>query len=614
MTIQGERSSSARGRWVAGAAGLTGVVALVMLGVWLRSSSANPYVDAVEDIGLQKVVVARSAPADPWMKSIGDLDGDGRLDLIVGGATGPVIWYRNPGWQPTTIANAASSQSGSAVGDIDGDGDSDVVVGTTWYENRDHGEVWSPHRLGQGGTHDIVLGDFDSDGKLDVAMRGENGSEIDVFFQKTGDTWERMRLDPGVGRNGLATGDLDRDRDADLVIGGVWLANPGGKTARLASSWTTHRFASWNPWAGVAVADVNRDGHQDVVLTVSEKHGDAAWFDAPANPAQGTWTRHAIGTGLDSVHSVDVADMDGDGRPDVVLSEFRGAGRLLVFHNERLGLMWTPFTVERGENLHNTRVADLNGDGLPDVFGAAPFGKQPAIAYLSSRAHATRILVFSKTLGFRHDSIPHAVTTLKQMGSANGFTVDATEDSRAFTPSNLDRYRAVVFLNPSGDVLDAAERRSLRRYVEQGHGFVGIHNATALVLEDWRWYTRLVGARYVSEIRTQPLRLVPVDKSDPSTRSMPDPWLVTEEAYNFDINPKKRGVTVLVNLDESYSKGGTMGADHPFSWRHAYDGGRSWYTNGGANKADYDNPVFLAHVLGGIRWAAQLGRAAPQGP
>ena len=109
-------------------------------------------------------------------------------------------------------------------------------------------------------------------------------------------------------------------------------------------------------------------------------------------------------------------------------------------------------------------------------------------------------------------------TTLKQMGSANGFTVDATEDSRAFTPSNLDRYRAVVFLNPSGDVLDAAERRSLRRYVEtRAGGFVGIHNATALVLEDWRWYTRLVGARYVSEIRTQPLRLVPVDKLDPST-------------------------------------------------------------------------------------------------
>ena len=83
----------------------------------------------------------------------------------------------------------------------------------------------------------------------------------------------------------------------------------------------------------------------------------------------------------------------------------------------------------------------------------------------------------------------------------------------------------------------------------------------------------------------------------------PGPWLLTEEAYNFDVNPRTRGAKILVELDESYSKGGTMGPDHPFSWRKAYDGGRSWYTNGGANSADYDNRVFVEHVLGGIRWA-----------
>ena len=97
-----------------------------------------------------------------------------------------------------------------------------------------------------------------------------------------------------------------------------------------------------------------------------------------------------------------------------------------------------------------------------------------------------------------------------------------------------------------------------------------------------------------------------VDRSDPSTRGIPDPWLITEEAYNFDVNPKTRGVKVLINLDESYSKGGTMGSDHPFSWRKAYDGGRSWYTNGGANHDDYDNAQFMAHVLGGIRWAGRF--------
>ena len=112
------------------------------------------------------------------------------------------------------------------------------------------------------------------------------------------------------------------------VIGGIWLANPGAREARRPSAWKARRFASWNRWAAVAIADVNHDGRRDVVLTVSEQHGDVAWLEAPRDPARGAWKRHTIGTGLDSVHSVDVTDMDGDGRPDVVLSEFRGAGRV----------------------------------------------------------------------------------------------------------------------------------------------------------------------------------------------------------------------------------------------------------------------------------------------
>ena len=96
-----------------------------------------------------------------------------------------------------------------------------------------------------------------------------------------------------------------------------------------------------------------------------------------------------------------------------------------------------PETIARGENLHNTRVADVNGDGLPDVFGAAPFGDQPVVLYTSSPKRARRVLLFSKTLGFRHESIPYAVTRLTELGAEHGFTIDATEDSRAFTPSNL---------------------------------------------------------------------------------------------------------------------------------------------------------------------------------
>jgi type 1 glutamine amidotransferase len=566
---------------------------------------------ATGPISLTRLVVAATGPPNPWMKSIADLNGDGRPDLIVSGATGPVVWYRNPTWKPTTISARADSQSGSATADIDGDGDQDVVIGTTWYENAGRGTAWTPHVLGEGGTHDVVVADLDGDGKLDVAMRGETASVIDLFFQEDRAGWTHVKLDPGSGRNGLDVGDLNGDGRPDLAIGGKWLANPGGAEARVSGAWSVHTFARWNPWASVKIADLNGDGRNDIVLGVSEQHGPLAWFEAPGAFADGTWQRHAVGSGLDSVHSVSVADMNRDGRPDIVASEFRGAGRLIVFRNLGHALSWSALTVARGQDLHNTRVADVDGDGIPDIFGAAPFGKQPVLLYRSRRVPAAlargvatrRILVFSKTLGFRHASIPHAISKLVALGAAHGFAVDATEDSGAFTPENLARYRAVVFLNPSGDVLDADQRDAFKRYIEAGHGFVGIHNATALVLEDWPWYTGLVGARFKSEISTQPLRLIPVVRSNISTRGIPDPWLITEEAYNWTFNPKTRGVTVLVELDERYSKGGTMGRDHPFSWYHRYDGGRSWYTNAGANSRDYDNRVLMGHILGGIRWA-----------
>ena len=113
------------------AAFLAGALLVSLLVLHLESGSANPFgARAIEDIGLRRVVVAESGPPDAWMKNIADLNGDGRPDLVVAGAQGPVVWYRNPDWTPTTIAPSASSESGSAVGDIDRDGDEDVVVGT----------------------------------------------------------------------------------------------------------------------------------------------------------------------------------------------------------------------------------------------------------------------------------------------------------------------------------------------------------------------------------------------------------------------------------------------------------------------------------------------------
>jgi len=206
------------------------------------------------------------------------------------------------------------------------------------------------------------------------------------------------------------------------------------------------------------------------------------------------------------------------------------------------------------------------------------------------------------------------------MGGANNFIVDATEDSAQFTDVNLARYKAIVFLNPSGTILDARERAAFQRYIENGGGFVGIHNATALLspdLENWVWYNNLVGAQFYSEIETQPARLQILTQAHPSTVSLPKSWSFRTEAYNFKQSPKLNGAIILINLDESSVDGGNMGADHPFSWYHPYNNGRSWYTTGGANAADYHDPRFSAHVLGGIQYAAGISVPAPvppQGP
>lgn len=567
------------------------------------SQSATVTVSGTGTLSFSRVVVDSASPSDPWEKTVGDLNGDGITDLVVGAANGPIVWYQSPTWTKRTIANSGGSESGSATGDIDGDGDVDVVVGMVWYENVNNGQSWVAHTLpgGSAGTHDIVVADVNNDGRNDIVMRGETAATVWLFLQGSGGTWTVLTLNPGVGLNGLDVADVNGDKALDIVVGGVWIQNPGG-AATNAASWTKRTFTSgWDSYAAVKVVDMNGDGHPDIVLSVSENVGKLSWFEAPADAtSSSSWTEHAIGTGLDHVHGFVVADVDHDGVLDVAASEYAGQGRLIVYLQRGSG--WQANTIGT-DSLHNMHALDFNHDGNVDFFGVYGWGVNPVIVYQNtSPPPPKRVLVYSLTLGFRHDSIPTAIAAIQQMGASNGFQVDATEDPTKFTPANLSRYRAIVFLSPSGDILNAAQRQAFQQFVENGGGFVGIHNANALVLDDWQWYGKLVGARYVSEISTQPLRLRILDASHISTSGLPDPWNVTMEAYNWDVNPKVNGAHVLINLDESSVSGGTMGSDHPFSWYHPFDGGPSWYTVGGAEIDDWQDANFLRHVLGGIRY------------
>ncbi|MFG2473145.1 ThuA domain-containing protein [Streptomyces canus] len=244
---------------------------------------------------------------------------------------------------------------------------------------------------------------------------------------------------------------------------------------------------------------------------------------------------------------------------------------------------------------------NTNGRWATGIVGAALLLGCVSAPAASHSADGERVLVFSKTAGFRHDSIPDGVTAVKQLGETGGFTVDATEDANAFTLKNLRRYDAVVFLSTTGDVLDPAQQRAFEGYIRQGGGYVGIH-AAADTEYDWAFYGGLAGAYFQSHPAIQPATVVAEDRAHASMSGLPPTWNRTDEWYNYRSNPRDRA-HVLASLDESSYTGGTMNGDHPIAWCQDYQGGRAFYTGLGHTKESYADPAFRGHVLGGIRYA-----------
>ncbi|MGW4203342.1 ThuA domain-containing protein [Streptomyces sp. NPDC004726] len=215
---------------------------------------------------------------------------------------------------------------------------------------------------------------------------------------------------------------------------------------------------------------------------------------------------------------------------------------------------------------------------------------------------AKRVLVFSKTAGFRHDAIPTGIAALKELGKTSNLTVDSTESAAQFTTSNLARYDAVVFLSTTGDVLNAEQQKAFENYVATGGGYMGVH-AAADTEYDWKFYGGLVGAYFSGHPQIQPATVRVENHDHPATKHLGEEWVRTDEWYNYGTNPREQA-KVLASLDETTYQGGTMKGDHPIAWCQTYEGGRSFYTGGGHTKESYAEPAFREHLLGGLRYAA----------
>jgi len=220
------------------------------------------------------------------------------------------------------------------------------------------------------------------------------------------------------------------------------------------------------------------------------------------------------------------------------------------------------------------------------------------------KAQPIKLLVYTKTNGFHHKSIPAATAALSKMASENNWQLSFTEDSLSFSSlKQLKPFNAIVFVLNTGKIFDTLQENVFIQYIQQGGGLVTIHTGTDCE-KNWSWYMNAIGAKFKSHPKQQQANYIVIDSTHPATKLLPKVWSHFDEIYNYNA-PVSDSVHVLLTVDESTYTGGTMGV-HPIAWSRNYEKGRIFQTALGHTDACYTDTDFLNHLKGGLEWAATL--------
>lgn len=226
-----------------------------------------------------------------------------------------------------------------------------------------------------------------------------------------------------------------------------------------------------------------------------------------------------------------------------------------------------------------------------------------------------KVLVYTKNgKGYVHDNIPNAVAAIRKLSQEKGFSVDVSEDPSVFSEENLKQYHFLLFPSTNNDVFDTeAQRVAFRRYIQAGGGFVGLHSVIGTE-RNWTWFKMMVGGSFVWHPKFQPLQIKVIDKGHPSVAGMPAVWKKEDETYFMkEMYP---GIRVVMAHTLSAMQPNEKDAErmktftqtfaeyYPAVWYQEFDGGTIWITTLGHNKSDYEDPLFVNHILQGMNYVA----------
>jgi type 1 glutamine amidotransferase len=218
------------------------------------------------------------------------------------------------------------------------------------------------------------------------------------------------------------------------------------------------------------------------------------------------------------------------------------------------------------------------------------------------------ILVFSKTSGYRHDSIPAGIASLQRLAEQTSlFTITASEDASTFTPTTLSRYTVIVLLQCIGDIFTQSQLDVLKHFVHSGGGIVAIHGAAAGMPND-EWYGKMIGAHFDMHPPHEPGTVL-AEEANHNHYIMNccggrQDW--TDEWYNFRTHPRdNKSLKVLLKGDPRSFAGGKHGDDHPLAWCQEFEGGRVFFTALGHFDEAYQDEWYVGQISRGILWAAR---------